>query len=279
MKILFINIILLTIAPSILAQDDFLATGDGRAQLLGKVADGTPPPPTIKPELPLLEIEGTTVTRLADREIVLNKVQDPELPPIPNPPEQKALDFNDPEVVAWLEREMAEAPEQRIVMLSATVYDHRKSFLRWWVLNPAPGDASRFEDYEAWSNIDFNLFSGVGSYEYQGVTYNIMMGIGNQIPDEEGQDRLGYDEPESPKLPDGTPGFVITSGSPEKNEQMAFIEGLHDLYSNEKETLESAYRGRKKAEAERQAFLKANPPRPENVVIHFWRGKRTETKR
>jgi hypothetical protein len=267
MKFPSVSLALLSLVVSLSAQET--RADEGRALLLGEVVDGTPSATEIEPVLPDFKVVGSTVKRLADHDIVLNQVEDPGLAPLPGSPEQEPLDLNDPEAAAWLERETAEAPEHRLVMLSATVYDHQKTFLRWRVVNPKPDGALPLEDFQAWSNLDFNLFSGVSSYEYRGVTYSLIMGIGNQ---ETAQS-------ETPELPVGEPAFVITEGNQGEAEQMALIEGLHELYSNEKEILDAAYLGREQAEAERRAHLEANPPQPEDVVIHFWRGKRTEANR
>ncbi|MCU0779672.1 MAG: hypothetical protein MUF04_01065, partial [Akkermansiaceae bacterium] len=49
---------------------------------------------------------------------------------------------------------------QRQLFLSATVFDHQWTLLRWWAGN-APARA-----FAAWSNVDFNHFTGVGGFEH-----------------------------------------------------------------------------------------------------------------
>jgi len=52
------------------------------------------------------------------------------------------------------------------------------------------------------------------------------------------------------------------------------MDALHDLYAAEGGRLAAAHEGREQARREREAFLKANPPRPRDTVIHYWRRPR-----
>lgn len=49
------------------------------------------------------------------------------------------------------------------------------------------------------------------------------------------------------------------------------MESMHDLYENERENLVAAHEARLLVRAEREAWLKANPPQPKDTVIQFWR--------
>ena len=48
---------------------------------------------------------------------------------------------------------------------------------------------------------------------------------------------------------------------------------IHDLYRKEGVRMAAAFHAREKANAERKAYLLANPPIPENIVIRFWKRK------
>ena len=49
------------------------------------------------------------------------------------------------------------------------------------------------------------------------------------------------------------------------------IQSLHDLYNNEYNQLLTAYQGRERARLQQEAELKANPPKPKDLVINYWR--------
>ena len=52
---------------------------------------------------------------------------------------------------------------------------------------------------------------------------------------------------------------------------MVSIQSLHDLYNSEYARLKTALEGRERARIEREAYLKANPPQPKDIVLNFWR--------
>jgi len=66
------------------------------------------------------------------------------------------------------------------------------------------------------------------------------------------------------------PAFVITEGDTTDKEAMDLVQGLHDLYRAEGVRMAAAYHARVKADADRRAYLLANPPKPENVTVRFW---------
>ena len=99
-----------------------------------------------------------------------------ELVPLDEPPavEQTAVPAPTPEEIAadraeWLEESRAH-PEV-MLSLSGTVYDHKATLLRW-----RNGD----EEFQAWSNIDFNVMRGMSSVEVGSTTYVIFMMIGDE---------------------------------------------------------------------------------------------------
>ncbi len=51
---------------------------------------------------------------------------------------------------------------------------------------------------------------------------------------------------------------------------LASIQAVHDLYNNEHDRLQTAYQGRQQANLQREAELKAHPPKPQNIVIDHW---------
>lgn len=81
-------------------------------------------------------------------------------------------------------------------------------------------------------------------------------------------------EPELPDLPsleENGPVYMLTEGDESDAKAMELMDVLHDLYEAENERLVAAYQGREIARKEREAFLKANPPQPKDVVLRYWR--------
>ncbi len=226
---------------------------------------------TEAPEMPdLPPITGTI-------NVTVQIVEDPKLPD--PPPPLPVLPPDDPAVIA----RMAELRENHrgteLVFLSATVYDHNRTLLRIYP-NGRVGDS-----VTAWSNVDFHHFSGFSTYRVKdaqdGTLYDfgLLMGIGGidtrhwkEIAKARGID---YNGPEIPKIPEmtdlavGGPSFVVIEGDA-KSPAMDILEQIHDLYRKEGARMEEAYHAREKARAKRKAYLLANPPKPEDIVIKFW---------
>ena len=80
--------------------------------------------------------------------------------------------------------------------------------------------------------------------------------------------------PEGPEFPADRVAYAVTDGDTSDEDGMAFIEGIHQLYNNEKDRLAAAYEGREQARKEREAYLKANPPQPQDGKLRFWTGRR-----
>jgi hypothetical protein len=256
------------------------------AQITGPVAGYTPAAPSPPPASPDFQIEGTQI-RLVDVvesppmsdlppvtgtiTIKVHQVVDPGLPdpPMTLPP----LAVDDPQVIAKLAALSAKYRKTRSAFLSATVY-HRSRTLLTCYPNGHHEKAVKF-----WSNLDFNHFSGFGTFEVTGTegevrSYALIMGIGNENP-EFRRKRLAYQgipfvEPEIPAFSDDGPSFVILTENPDP-EGVELVEDLHALYRHEGKRMAEACAAREKAHAERKAYLLANPPKPKDVTMHFWK--------
>lgn len=168
-------------------------------------------------------------------------------------------------------------PANQLVFVSATVYNHSRTFLRCY----PSGDGRK--EICGWSNLDFNHFSGFATYQVKRVDgviqqYGLIMGLGNedtsQRTQRQGKRDITDKRPEIPELPDleiGGPAFVVTEGDTKDREAMDLIEGMHHLYRVEGKRMEEAYHARIKAYAERKAYLLANPPNPKDITVQFWK--------
>jgi len=153
-----------------------------------------------------------------------------------------------------------EAMDNALVFsLSATVVDHRATKLQW---------RHDGEIYEAWSNVDFNHLTGFTLFKLDGRYYDPYFGIGNVSSEIEGADIWPG---KIPAFSTKEPTFILVEGDASDAAAIEGVEALHALYRVEHERLKTAYEKRKQARIERQRYLKANPPRPKDVRIQFWK--------
>lgn len=155
------------------------------------ITDGTPSEPAPKPE----PIDFMVLVSRTTRMDVTEAPEMPDLPPItgtinvtvqlvedPNlpdpPPPLPALPPEDPAVIARLAELRENYRGTELVFLSATVYDHNRTFLRIYPNGRAADSVT------AWSNLDFNHFSGFSTYWVKDAEdgtlydYGLLMGIG-----------------------------------------------------------------------------------------------------
>jgi hypothetical protein len=261
------------------------------AQIPGNISDGTPSPPVPErvpiefevlhshtkqvhvvesPEMPGLPAPEGTIN------VTVQLVKDPGLPD--PPPPLPALPPDDPAVLARLEELREQYKETQLVFVSATVYDHSRTYLRCY-----PSGGGGRKEICGWSNLDFNHFSGFATYQVKGADgelreYGLLMGIGNEDTQQRAERLAKHDReyvaPEIPSLPElatAGPAFVISEGDTTDKEAMELIEGMHSLYRSEGARMEEAYHARVKAYEERKAYLLAHPPKPTNVTIRCWK--------
>lgn len=296
--ILFL-ISLLAVSP-IIAQESTTAvpvteqTGDDASnmetRITGGISDGKPGLPAPKPEPIEFEVERSVTKRVHVVEspempglpapegtinVTVQLVKDPGLPD--PPPPLPSLPPDDPAVLARLAELRESYRGTEFVFVSATVYDHSRTYLRCY-----PSGGVDRKEVCGWSNIDFNHFSGFATYQVKDVDGDtrqcgLLMGLGNENTQQRAEwlakhDRE-YKTPEIPELPDlatGGPAFVVTGGDTTDREAMKLIEGMHNLYRVEGARMEEAYYARIKAYEERKAYLTAHPPVPKDVTIRYW---------
>jgi len=275
-----------------------IIAADTEAQIAGGIADGTPSPPAPKPEPIPFEVLRSHTKRVHVVEspempglpapegtinVTVRLVKDPGLPD--PPPPLPALPPDDPAVLARMAELTEHYHESQLAFVSATVYDHSRTYFRCF---PSGGGANR-KEICGWSNLDFNHFSGFATFQFKGSDgelreYGLLMGIGNE--DTQRTERLAQETetsealeiPTVPDLATSGPAFVITEGDDNDLEAMELIHGMHSLYRVEGARMEEAYHARIKAYEERKAYLLANPPKPKDLIINYWRGRRPDNK-
>ncbi len=257
------------------------STGASDATIPGPIADGTTSPP-LPPALPDFKIKSTVVREVDVVEPppmaglppvtgtiteTVHLVEDPKLPDPPPPPTvtggQLPTNFTG----------VPNKPQEILLSLSATVYDHSRTLLRYHPRTD-PG-----KEVLAWSNLDFNHFSGFAKFSITGgdgeTRSYVMMGMGLSNEDTQARTSLmakfgkTYVAPVIPTIPDVEPAYVIVNTNPDA-ESVKVIADLHQLYRNEGTRMKDAYLARINAVAEQRAYLLANPPAPKDVTINFW---------
>lgn len=210
-----------------------------------------------------MSIRETKVVRFPDRKVTIHSIANPGLPaPRPRLPERQELSqeeidaFRDsPEVRQWLE----EAAKTTHLFISATVIDGRATFLRWW---------HEGAEYQAWSNADWMLLTGFTKFR-KGDKRFVSLLMAGRLNSEQLPAESRYHIPED--LPVEQATYRITQGSLTDGEAYEGITALHELYRSDYTRLKRAYDFRELRRMERQAALRANPPEPEDIVLHYWK--------
>lgn len=232
-----------------------------------------------------------------ERRVTVRKVRVPKLPGGAVDDElDKKVSLSDAELEAarkeWEElvaakAEWAEAYEgTKLIFVSATVYrlaDGARTRLRIYP------DADASKELVAWSNVDFNHFGGFSIFQInwpdgRRADRGTLLGLGSV--EVRGGNRWlspeGFSLKDIPELADvevAGPAFVVDEAvTGEPNEMaLARLQELHELYRAEGERMKAAYEKRVVADRARRAFLRKHPPKPKDLVLHYWRPQRSET--
>ena len=251
------------------------------ARIIGNIPDGTPPlpqPPKPKFIVPARDILATTTQQQGGRTITLNRIKPIALPPPPEPA-PPAAGFDNAALRERLAENRAEQPKTDLILLSATVYRSQngppRSLVRYW----AGGKGGQIA---FWSSADFALISGIHCFSDSAATMHGLIMAWGYVDTSLMAARFAargreYHPPDIPSFPDGPATFTIVGEQP-ADEILVSIQSLHDLYNSEYARLKTAFEGRERARIEREAYLKANPPQPRNIVLNYWRtGKPAQT--
>jgi hypothetical protein len=247
------------------------------ARILGSIPDGTPPPPEPpKPKfiVPAKDVLESKSIQQGGRTITVREIKPIALPPPPPPPEPLT-----PEAEAVFRARVAayreSHPRTKMAFISATVFRSKDSpprtLVRCW-------PEGKRQTITYWSSADFGLISGIhGFADATGATHSMLMGWGytdlESMSDMRAARLKAYGVTSPPTFPEGKASFEII-GEPLAAEDLAPIQALHDLYNSEHARLKSAFEGRERARLEREAYLKANPPQPKDIILNYWRTER-----
>ena len=244
------------------------ATTSQTTQTIAPVVTGEFVPPAPRQPLPAID-ESQVLSRACvvegGRTITLEHIQPPDLPEPSNIARPAAPSLTPEEIAtrhaAWLAR--LRAHPVVMLSLSGTVYDHKVTLLHW-----RHGDA----EYQAWSNVDFNLLRGLPQVEMDGTTYHLFMMLWDESTTPRTMPSGRVVIPKSPQIPPlpEEPGFVVIQGDPSDEDALRVIRELHDYYNNNRDQLTAAYARLLRYQAAAKAWEKEHPPQPENITIRLW---------
>lgn len=295
MKFPSVHLVLLGLTLPLFSQEveQVPQAGAPEVSIPGPISDGKPGEPPPPPEVPGFSVTESRTRRIDVVEappmtglppvtgrisVTVKKVIDPALPELPALLPDVRPD--DPAVMAKLQELKESYRGTHLVFVSATTYDHSRTYLRIYPNGRVD------EQVAAWSNLDFHHFSGFSMYrvtEADGTfsDYGLLMGVGNMdtvrwaaLMAEHGRD---YTPPEIPPLPDLAthgPSYVVVEGKGSGSDALDTLYQMHELYRKEGSRMEEAFYARRAEEARQRAWYLANPPKPKDLVLHYWRGKR-----
>jgi hypothetical protein len=244
------------------------------ARLLDELPDGTAVAEAPKPEfiVPAKDVLETKTVSQGGREVTVQKIRPIDLPE----PEAVAVpDVQQPAIQQRVAAAREEHPDQELLFVSAAVYRGKDGATRTLATVYPLGKG---ESVSFWSTADFGYLSGFSSFiGSQGETRSLIMAWSVEkiagIAELAETNRQDPDRPALPALPAGKAAFAIVSTNPAP-EALAAVQSLHDLYNNERDRLKAAYEGREQTRLQQEAELRANPPRPKNITLSYWRSEK-----
>ena len=148
-----------------------------------------------------------------------------------------------------------------VLSLSATVYDHQFTALRWYD-GTAPG-------LQAYVNLDFTYFSGVTTLETADTVYDLIFGLGTDTASSLSQ--AGQPLPDFSAVPAGHSGYQIVAGDPNAHpDAIAALNALCAYYDANSAQMIAAYNQQQAYNTAYQQWQQAHPQPTPNTVINFW---------
>jgi hypothetical protein len=263
------------------SQDDATrqtATAPTRAHLPDKIPDGTPPPPQApKPvwTVPAADIVAEKSVMESGRTITIRQIKPIDLPA---PPEPTAPPVISDELRQRMADYREKHPYRHPIALGATVYRLENEVTRTLVSVWITGQR---EPVSFWSSGDFSLLSGIGTFtDKQGENRALFM-MWSILDTHRFAKRIAelgreHGLPKIPDLPSDKATYIIHQGKPDDDLLIA-IDSLHEILNHDAVELRRAYKGRVRANEEREAYLKANPPQPKDITLNYWRIEKSAT--
>lgn len=149
----------------------------------------------------------------------------------------------------------------KMLLLSATVYDHQFTEVRW----PDGTEPA----LRAYVNIDFCYFTTVANLETADTVYDLMFAWGNDTVDSLTQ--AGQQYPDLSSVPAGRAGYQVFAGDPGTHpDAIAALNALCAYYDANSAQMIATYHQQQADNAARAQWLQAHPPVPPDTVINYW---------
>ena len=145
--------------------------------------------------------------------------------------------------------------------IGCTVFDHEVTELHW---------TSGGKRHLAYSNIDFNLIAGLGSFDSADTVYSSILAVGNST-------RASLAAAAIPALSEFPTDLSIylvpadDSLTEADNETLAALDALHAYYDANRAKLQPAYVEREQKRIAAQQWAKDHPPVPKDEVMFIWK--------
>lgn len=155
------------------------------------------------------------------------------------------------------------ARQHKMLGLSCTVREPSVTSVRWW---------HEGQEYGVISSIDFRWLRGLGSFAVEDRDYFVFFGIGTESNRRKVSTSKPVPEFLTSKESLVTSRYIIEK-VPGKGADSAAFEGIDDLhryFDAHREELIAQAAANEERQREQAAYLKANPPVPQDVTIRFW---------
>ncbi len=151
--------------------------------------------------------------------------------------------------------------DYKMLLLSATVYDHQFTELRW---NDGAGAVLR-----AYINIDFCYFTTVTNLETADTVYDLFFAWSNDTVSS--LTLAGQQPPNLAAYPPGRSSYQIIAGDANAHpDALAALDALCIYFDAHKAQMVAAYNQREADNAAHQQWLIDHPPVQPDTVMYFW---------
>ena len=151
--------------------------------------------------------------------------------------------------------------DYKMLLLSATVYDHQFTELRW---NDGNGAVLR-----AYVNIDFCYFTTVTNLETDDTVYDLMFAWSNDTVASLTQ--AGQPPPNLAAYPPGRSSYQIIAGDANAHpDALVALDALCIYFDANRAQMVAAYNQREADNAAHQQWLIDHPPVQPDTVMYFW---------
>lgn len=228
------------------------------------VPEFIPPVPVVPKQVPSMRVDAaTTVPANNGKTLTLLRGEASTLPDIPPPAEPRPV-VRRQRTEEDLAREIYR--RRHAIQLSATVYDHKVSVVRWQ--HPDTREA-----YEAVCGFDVGLLAGIGRFVRDGENYDLML-MHSAIDTTRARNAGARGFPDHSGVAENSIRFL--KGEPGDVIGTAPVALIKELIANEKTRLQIFQADLARHQAARAAWEKANPvpPRDETFWIRPHRGSR-----